>query len=165
MLSSHSLTQWLGLAVFTTALALAALHDVRFYLIPNRFCAAIAASFVLFAAGSLPAAEIGAALAAGVGLFAAGAVLFSRGLLGGGDVKLLAAVALWAPPAHFMEFMLATSLAGALLALLLMTPLRLCLPRPVESESEPVLRQPVPFGVAIAVGGLLAVTWRAGFYF
>jgi prepilin peptidase CpaA len=163
MSTSHSITQWLGLAVFATALSLAALHDVRFYLIPNRFCAAIAASFALFAAGGLPGAEIGAALAAGIGLFAAGAILFARGWLGGGDVKLLAAVSLWAPPARFAEFMLATSLAGALLALLLMTPLRLCLPRPAGSESEPTLRQPVPFGVAIAAGGLLAATWRAGF--
>src|SRR5690242_2681808 len=100
MSMSHSLTQWLCLAIFVIALGLAALHDLRFYLIPNRFCAAIAASFGLFAAGGLPAAEIGAVLAAGIGLFAAGAILFARGLLGGGDVKLLAAVALWAPPAR-----------------------------------------------------------------
>ena len=156
------LLQWLGLAVFAAALGDAALHDVRSFLIPNRLSIAVAASFAVFATG-LPSVEIAISVGAGFIVFVAGAVLFARGLLGGGDVKLLAAVSLWAPPARFAEFMLATSLAGALLALMLMTPLRLCLPRPVGSGGEPVLRQPVPFGVAIAVGGLLAATWRAGF--
>src|SRR3989442_289230 len=74
----------------------AALHDFRSYQIPNRFAAAIAFAFLMASlGGSLREAISGLALAGVV--LAGGIVLFARHWLGGGDVKLLAATALWVP--------------------------------------------------------------------
>src|SRR5687768_2562932 len=41
----------------------------------------------------------------------AGIAIWNRGLLGGGDVKLLAALSLWAGPGHVGSLLLATGLA------------------------------------------------------
>ena len=56
-------------------------------------------------------------LAAAAAVFLAGAVAFRFRLLGGGDVKLLAAGALWLGAAALGPFLLATALAGGVLAL------------------------------------------------
>ena len=50
-------------------------------------------------------------------MFVVGLGLFARELIGGGDVKLLAALSLWAGPEHFVSFMLVTALAGGALSL------------------------------------------------
>ena len=45
-------------------------------------------------------------------MFVIGLALFARKLIGGGDVKLIAAVSLWAGLEHFVWFVLVTSLAS-----------------------------------------------------
>ncbi|MCW5749863.1 MAG: prepilin peptidase [Alphaproteobacteria bacterium] len=88
----------------------------------------------------------------GAAVFAAGAGLFAAGLLGGGDVKLLAAVALWAGPQGIFPFLLVTVIAGAACALVMMTPVGSF----VQAMNGGLARQKLvmPYGVAIAVGGL-----------
>jgi prepilin peptidase CpaA len=73
----------------------------------------------------------GAAVAAVI--LTVGIVLFALRVAGGGDVKLLAATALWAGPAQIVPF------------LLLVSP---------DQEAAVKLRQSVPYGIAIAAGGL-----------
>ena len=68
------------------------------------------------AASPMPVAWLGA-LAVAAAVFVFGFVLFARQLIGGGDVKLIAAVSLWAGPEHLALFALVTSLAGGVLAL------------------------------------------------
>ena len=51
-------------------------------------------------------------------VFVVGLGLFARELIGGGDVKLLAALSLWAGPEQFVWFMLVTTLAGGVLSLI-----------------------------------------------
>ena len=149
-------------AVAAGALVAAALHDLRSYQIPNRFAAAIALAFLVASlGGSLREAISGLALA--VVVLAGGIVLFARHWLGGGDVKLLAATALWVPAPLVAGFALVTSLAGAVLAIALLTPLRRQLPTPpteLVAGTAGALRQPMPFGVAIAVGGLFVLCTR-----
>ena len=65
-------------------------------------------------------------------------------MLGGGDVKLLAAAALWTGSAALLPFLMATALAGGLLAALFLAFAR--------REGKPVA---LPYGVAIAAGGIL----------
>jgi Flp pilus assembly protein protease CpaA len=50
-------------------------------------------------------------------VFVIGLGLFARELIGGGDVKLLSALSLWAGPEQFVWFMLVTTLAGGALSL------------------------------------------------
>ncbi len=143
------------------SLLAAAICDARRYEIPNRFAVAIGLSFLAVSlGGGLHEALTG--LAIGAGVLAIGVVLFARRLLGGGDVKLLAATALWVPPALLTAFTLVTSLAGATLGIIMLSPLRRLLPATpprllANGVATTALRQPMPFGVAIATGGIFAL--------
>jgi prepilin peptidase CpaA len=108
---------WLPLAGLVALLALAALIDIRERRIPNWLTGSVAALYPLYVLASpMPVAWLGAlAIAAAVFLF--GFVLFARQLIGGGDVKLIAAVTLWTGLDHLVLFALVTSLAGGGLAL------------------------------------------------
>lgn len=140
------------LVVLAGALVAAAAFDLSRYLIPNRFPAVIAASFVA-SAPFVPFGEWLAGAATGLVVLFGGVILFARGMLGGGDVKLLAASALFAGPTLLMPFLLVTTLTGAVLACCLLTPLARLMPAPPGSTA-PALRRPIPYGLAIAAGGL-----------
>ncbi len=73
--------------------------------------------------------------------------MFAAGLLGGGDVKLLAAGSLWLGATGTGGFLMVTVLAGGLLALVF---LALRLARRDGPETA------LPYGVAIATAGILA---------
>src|SRR4029077_3934055 len=62
------------------------------------------------------------AIGCAVAVFIGGAILFARGYLGGGDVKLLSAATLWAGPAGTPELLLLTGVLGGALALFLLMP-------------------------------------------
>jgi prepilin peptidase CpaA len=159
------LLRLLCLAIAAAALLAAAVHDFRSYQIPNRFAAVIALCFLATSFGG-SVREAVSGLALGTGVLAAGIVLFARRWLGGGDVKLLAAVALWVPGPLFAAFAMVTSFAGAALALVMMTPLHRHFPAPPAAAfsggaaTAGRLRQPMPFGIAIAIGGLFILCTR-----
>jgi prepilin peptidase CpaA len=99
----------------------------------------------------LPA--IGVALA----VFVAGFVPFGLGWMGGGDVKLMAATALWAGPALTLDFLLLTAVAGGACALVMLAPSRFALARAFEAVGagrlrDAVLGRSIPYAVAIAIG-------------
>jgi prepilin peptidase CpaA len=142
----------------------AAWQDLRTLRIGNAFALGIAASFGVWAAagwlgGSLSLDFVGASVACAAALLGAGAVAFAIGMIGGGDVKLLAAVGLFAGPAHVGDLLLVTALAGGALGLALMAGAPI---GPVSSRGDAALRQRlrsrVPYGPAIAAGGLWVAT-------
>jgi prepilin peptidase CpaA len=109
---------WLPLAGLVALLALAALIDLRERRIPNWLTGGVAALYPLYVLVSpMPVASLGVALAVAAAMFLFGFVLFARQLIGGGDVKLIAAVTLWTGLDHLALFALITSLAGGGLAL------------------------------------------------
>ena len=144
-------------AVFTFAavglFAAAAVTDTRFRRIPNVLPAGLALLGLARIAAALTAgAGAGAATAdpaAAVAVFAAGAIAFRFGMLGGGDAKLLAAGALWIGAAALGPFLLATVLAGGLLAIAFL--LAEMLGRRAAGAAAGL-----PYGIAIAAGGILA---------
>jgi prepilin peptidase CpaA len=75
-------------------------------------------------------------MAAGVGVFAVAALLWRRGLMGGGDVKLLGAASIVVPPGLAAPFVLAVTLAGGLLAMTYLA-LRCVMPRVVLPRGRP----------------------------
>jgi prepilin peptidase CpaA len=98
-----------------------------------------------------------------------------RGWLGGGDVKLAAALALGFPPAATWNFVVATALAGGLMGLCYLNGRRIAPRLAPAAEAGPLARilaveawrlrrgGPLPYGVAIAAGGLLTLlTLREG---
>jgi prepilin peptidase CpaA len=138
----------LTLLLFAGLLAWAAFEDARTYLIRNRVCAAVAALYPAYALSCTAPSAMLPSLVAAVAVLALGIALFSRGLLGGGDVKLMAAVSLWAGPALVLPFVFVTGIAGGALSLALVTP------RLFSRSAAVVAAPPVPYGVAVAAGGL-----------
>src|SRR5260370_21440846 len=153
---------WFAVFVVMAAPIAAALSDVATYLIPHRYSAATAIAFFVFAIGR-PLPFLLGGLAAAALLFAIGALLFARHLLGGGDVKLLAATGLWAGFDLLVLLIFASAIAGGLLALTQLSPLGRLLP--ARPGSVPVgdffcsrLRPPPPCVlVALRGGGGAAV--------
>ena len=111
----------LVLVVFAALLALlilAALTDLRERRIPNWLTAGTAALYPVYLALSPVSTAWLDALGLALLVGAVGVVLFSRGLIGGGDVKLIAALTLWAGLDHFALFALVTTLTGGGLGLI-----------------------------------------------
>jgi prepilin peptidase CpaA len=108
---------WLPLAGFVTLLALAALIDLRERRIPNWLTGGVAALYPIYVLISPAAIAWAVALAVTFAVFLFGLVLFARQVIGGGDVKLIAAITLWAGIDHLALFALVTSLVGGGLAL------------------------------------------------
>ena len=91
-------------------------------------------------------------------LLTVGTFLFGLGKLGGGDVKLLAATALWFPLAGALRFVLAVMIAGGVLALIVLA-LRWFSWSDGAQQRFVILRRKagIPYGVAIAAGAALAI--------
>ena len=144
-------------------LALAAWRDLATRLIPDTLCIALAAlGLAVRAASGLWAALASTGVAAI--LFALLAVVHARGLLGGGDVKLMTATALQFPPDQILHLLLTISIAGGALAALHLTLRRLPAPARRPAGAHPlrrlwtverwrIRRGSLPYGVAIACGG------------
>jgi prepilin peptidase CpaA len=157
--------QSIVLLVFPALVIFGAVQDVISYRIPNWISLALIAGFVLAAgvglAAGLPLATVGLNLAVGVGALVLGIGLFSAGWVGGGDAKLFAAGALWLGWPALTGYLAATALAGGGIAILLFG-LRSAFLRPFVSIGPAWLGrlaepgESVPYGVAIAIGALLA---------
>ena len=133
-------------------LAIAAAEDAIRLRISNILVIAVVAgaAIAIFIDGPTLALWQNFALFAGVLIIGTG--LFSAGILGGGDVKLLAAVALWVDLGHALALIGAVFIAGGLLAAAMLSS-RLLLRR----NDGAILRarsRRVPYAVAIAAGAL-----------
>jgi prepilin peptidase CpaA len=112
------LLTYLCLAAFLAMLGVAAFTDLRERRIPNRLTAGLALLYPIYVLVSPAPVAWPAALGIAAVVFLIGLGLFARDLIGGGDVKLIAALSLWAGPEHFVWFMLVTTLTGGALSLI-----------------------------------------------
>jgi prepilin peptidase CpaA len=134
------------LLALAAILVVAAVIDVRTFTISNRLNLAVALLAPLYwLAVPLSLSEIPLQLAAAAIVFLLFAAAFYAGMMGGGDVKLAAALSLWFPPGLTVKFIVLMSLAGGILTLGL-----LLWHRARQREGRPQ----VPYGVAIAFGAL-----------
>jgi prepilin peptidase CpaA len=141
------------LAGLAALLVVAAIIDVRTFTISNRLNLTVAAMAPLYWLSiALPLwPGVGVQLASGALVFALLAGAFYAGMMGGGDVKLAAALALWFSPSATIRFLVLMSLAGGVLTLVV-----LAWHRAKRREGRPE----VPYGVAIAFGGLAILAQR-----
>jgi prepilin peptidase CpaA len=159
----YEVTVVVGLALVVGA----ALHDVAVRTVPNWV------SIVLLAVG-VAARIIDGDLLLGLGVaaivFAFAVFLWFRGWMGGGDTKLLGAVALIAPPGRIPELLLMTALCGGVLALFYLA-MSYVVKRPAGGRRQTLLarlakaecwrlsrRGPLPYAVAIAGGSILSLS-------
>ncbi|MCP2670964.1 prepilin peptidase [Maricaulaceae bacterium EIL42A08] len=148
------------LLVFIGLMLAAAWTDMARFTIPNWIVLAMIA-FWIVSAPFLGLGWMGAGLSVAtfVGFLAVGMLLWAPGWLGGGDVKLIAAGALWFGWPDAMMFLLAAAASGGVLALALVLLRRVSPALPVDAEwlGKTALAQgaPAPYAVAIASGALL----------
>ena len=141
------------LAGLAALLVIAAVIDVRTFTISNRLNATVALLAPLYwlSIELAPWPGVAVQLAAGVGVFTLLAAAFYAGMMGGGDVKLAAALALWFSPVTTVNFLIWMSIGGGVL-----TAVVLFLHRAKKKPGKPE----VPYGVAIAFGGLVILIQR-----
>ncbi|MAZ03547.1 MAG: hypothetical protein CMN56_10440 [Sneathiella sp.] len=151
---------------------LAAIWDVFSRRIPNLLPLIIAALYLVQAGIAGDWAALPWHLLCGAGVLVVGIVIFSFGWLGGGDVKLLAALALWAGPDQLFLLLLMTCLAGGALAIVYVLPMILyripAMSALIDWFFVTILKKPaphlqagkalglqLPYGVAIAIAGFV----------
>ena len=138
------------LLALATILVVAAVIDLRTFTISNRLSLAVALGAPLYwlSIGLAPWPGMAIHLAAGGIVFALLAGAFYAGMMGGGDVKLAAALALWFPPSGTIKFLVLMSIAGGVLTLGI-----LVWHRAKRNVGSPK----IPYGVAIAAGALFVL--------
>ncbi len=173
----------LCLGALTGLLVIGALSDIDCRRLPNWLTAAVAALYGLFVAVSPAPIDWMSAVVVASLVFALGFACFAFGLMGGGDVKLMTGLALWAGVEHITLFLIMTSLAGGVLSIVMLTlrkwsasPMVLALsvlsapiikklmgPAMVAGAPSPATmaednsKDFLPYGVAIAAGGFFVI--------
>ncbi len=150
---------------FALLLAIAAIWDMAKARIPNFIPILMIAGFLVAAFAGASSLSWGSHLAAAGITLVVTVPLFQLGWMGGGDVKLLITAALWLGLGEFGYFGLYTALAGGALAVLLLSfrPVMTSLKAlPVINNDSPLVERlskpgKIPYGVAIAIGGLFLV--------
>ena len=166
----HTAVLVVGIGVF----AFIAYSDVRTRRIPNALSLAIAILGLIriILVHDLVAAEHTLAVAAAV--FAVAFLLFSCGTVGGGDAKLVTAVALLIGYQELFGFLFLMSLGGGALALVILArdrlgtrwrgvpwPARMPSPTEATEASAVAPRSTVPYGVAIAAAGVITLILKS----
>lgn len=137
------------LVALAIALVYACIDDWRRRIIENWLTAGIALTApILWWANGFTLAGMGIQIAMAIVLFLAFLIFFMLGMMGGGDVKLIAALALWFPLVPMMNMLVVMAILGGLLTLGMMIRHKL---RKDEAPLE------VPYGIAIALAGLWAI--------
>lgn len=138
-------------------LVLAAIEDARVREIANWKTGAIAllAPLWWFASGMAPWPDMAIQLGIAVAVFAIFCVVFHFGMMGGGDVKLIVALSLWLPFGAFMAMLMVMSIAGGVLTAGMLIARKLAMRRADSGVENAAIE--VPYGIAIAFAGLVAV--------
>ena len=93
-------------------------------------------------------------------LLAVGTFAFGRGWMGGGDIKLLAASALWFDLSAGWKLLVSIALVGGIEALVIIVLRRLPWPDGLRTRALLLRRSgPIPYGIAIALGVALMGWW------
>lgn len=155
-------TELFTVTLFLGLLGLAVVTDLAEFRIPNRICLLIALIYPCYVLAHPEPVNWLGALATSAVVFAVGLIPFCTGVMGGGDVKLMAATALWAGPSLVINFVLLTTVVGGAFALVMVTRYRFTLAGIFETVGATDLRdallgRAIPYGVAIAASAYLTI--------
>ncbi|MEQ1689522.1 MAG: prepilin peptidase [Sphingopyxis sp.] len=131
-------------------LLIAAGFDLKSRIIPNwlNLLIALTAPLAWWAQGLSLWPDIGWQFGSAIAVFAVFAALFAIGGIGGGDVKMIAALALWIDARLILSLLLVMALVGGVIAGVMLLRQKL-------SKTAP--NPEVPYGVAIAFAGFWAL--------
>lgn len=152
---------------FTGILLTASAFDLKAFRIPNALPLALIALFLIKVAATADIAVWPGHLIAFGLTFAVLFLAFALGLVGGGDAKLMAAIALWFGLGALPSFLAITAIGGGVLALALLALRRVIDRRPARASAAVPVRgmhlldrqAPVPYALPIAVAALW-LEWR-----
>ena len=141
------------LIALAIALLYAAFTDIRSRTIANWLNLSIAAIAPVFwwASGLAFWPDVAIQIGVAVAAFAVFAGMFALGMMGGGDVKLLTALALWIEPNAFLQLLLVMAIAGGLLTIVMGA---------VHVMRKRKEKLAIPYGVAIAIGAFWIIAPR-----
>jgi prepilin peptidase CpaA len=144
---------WILIGLLAVGLAFAAVRDWRTRTIPNWLNAAIALLAIPYwwSNGLALWPDVTAQVGVASAVLALFALAFHFGAMGGGDVKMLAAVALWLPAGSVLQLLVVMSIAGGVLTLILLIPHRM-------ARNGGQLE--IPYGIAIAFAGFWVLSER-----
>jgi prepilin peptidase CpaA len=144
---------WALIALLAVALAAAALGDWRSRTIPNRLNGAIALLAIPYwwAIGLPLWPDVPLQIAVAVAVLGVFYIAFHFGAMGGGDVKMLAALALWLPALAVLKLLLIMSVAGGVLTIAMLIPHRI---------AKSATQLEIPYGIAIAFAGFWLISER-----
>jgi prepilin peptidase CpaA len=144
---------WFLLIALAAMLLAACWCDLRARTIPNLLNLAIALLAIPFwwSIGLALWPDVAFQLGGAILVFGLFAIAFALGAMGGGDVKLVAAIALWLPGQSVLALLFIMSIAGGALTLAMLIRHKL---RHTAGQLE------IPYGVAIAFGGLWLIGER-----
>lgn len=149
--------QLMCLAAVMALLVRMAIGDLRAFIIPNRLNAAIAVVALVYIAACTPLSQLPDVLLwRGVQLLAVFALfggLFALGWMGGGDVKLMAALALLFPLPELAQVLIYSSIAGGLLGLIAAIARKRR--QAMVNGAETAASSEIPYGIAIAFGAMI----------
>jgi len=156
--------EFVVLVLVPAVLIAAAGWDIASFTIPNFLQGALLAGFAIFAVFThMTLATLGWHFAAALIGLALGFLLFARGLVGGGDAKLFACVALWFGLPDMFTYAVIASVFGGALTLFLLLFRRLPLPKVLASQAWLAKLHDhasgVPYGVALASGAFAVLPY------
>ena len=163
--------EFVVLVLLPAVLIAAAGWDVASFTIPNFLQVILLAGFAMFVLFThMPFAALGWHLAAAMIGLAVGFALFATNLVGGGDAKLFACVALWFGFPDLFTYAVIASVFGGALTLLLIAFRYLPLPQFLANQEWLARlhdqKSGVPYGVALASGAFAVLPYtdvfRAG---
>ena len=172
-MNGFTLVQGVALAGLAALIARSVWTDVSELRIPNTVCAGVVLLWVVYAATNLAAGSDPFILQSILWAFVVltgGFVIYCLGWVGAGDVKLIAALALWAGPVLLPTFLFVTALSGGVISLsylgfrwavrrLSVTPgIAGYIPRRWVSLVDAQAGAPIPYAMPIAVGATV-ILW------
>ena len=155
-----------SIVIFAGLMIWAAISDIRHYLLTNRLCLTVLAFYPIYLTaifinqGTFPLALAGWSIVIALVIFGVCLIFFAMNVMGGGDVKLIPIVALWAGPSLVLNYLMIMSLTGGLLAAVILLKNRLIASKAAKSSENinfsvaQTEYTKVPYGVGIALGGL-----------
>lgn len=140
-------------AIVAALLVVAAITDGRHRIIPDWLNIAIALLAIPYWWATDLSLWPGVAIQFGIAGLAFAILLgvFALGQMGGGDVKLIVALALFLAPLDFLRMIWIMAVAGGVLTVIMIVRYRV-------KKSEGTFEN--PYGIAIAFGGLVALAER-----
>ena len=156
MPAAAEVLRWSIIVLLSVLLVIASVSDIRHRRIPNWSVLAIGALFIPWAFFVSPGSVL-PSLGAGLVALVIGLILYAFRVVGAGDSKLLAVVALFAGMDHLLQLLVLVALVGGVIALasLLSRPTRAMVMLHMRGKGD--FGRGIPYGVAIAIATICVV--------